>query len=497
MVSIGGMIEDVITLLTPKEMSAADAAAAASGIDSYGLMEKAGQAVAAAALRHHPQTRRFVVLCGPGNNGGDGYVAARVLAEAGAAVAVFALDPGTEPGGDAGRARYRCPLPALPLSDLVLRPGDTVIDAVFGAGLAREVPESLRTLISAVDATGVPVVSVDLPSGLDGRRGTPLGAAFRAKQTVTFMARKPGHLLLPGRSLCGDVEVVDIGIPWRIVRGAAGVLRVNDPLLWRHLLPAPDAGSHKYRRGHLAVFSGGASHTGAARLSAEAGLATGAGLVTVASPPDAVAVNAAQLTAVMVREIEDAAAIGEWLASSKLSAFVLGPGFGVGAKARDFVSALGGRPLVLDADGITSFRDFPDILFETYRGEPRLVLTPHEGEFHRLFPDIGEAEELSKVEKAIAAAQRANAIIVYKGADTVVAAPDGRAVINENAPPWLATAGSGDVLAGMIGALLANGMPAFEAAAAGVYLHGEAARHAGDGLTAETLVRGIRPLEPA
>ena len=496
MVSIGGMIEDVITLLTPKEMSAADAAAAASGIDSHGLMEKAGQAVAATALRHHPQTLRFVVLCGPGNNGGDGYVAARVLAEAGAKVAIFVLDPGAEPG-DAGRARARCPLPALPLSDLVVRPGDTIIDAVFGAGLAREVPESLRTLISAVDAAGLPVVAVDLPSGLDGRRGTPLGAAFRAKQTVTFMARKPGHLLMPGRSLCGDIEVVDIGIPWRIVRGAAGVLRVNDPLLWRDFLPTPDAGSHKYRRGHLVVFSGGASHTGAARLSAEAGLATGAGLVTVASPPDAVAVNAAQLTAVMVREIEDAAAVGEWLASAKLSAFVLGPGFGVGAKARDFVLALGGRPLVLDADGITSFRDLPDLLFDAYRGEPHLVLTPHEGEFHRLFPDIGEAEELSKLEKAIAAAERANAIIVYKGADTVVAAPDGRAVINENAPPWLATAGSGDVLAGMIGAVLANGMPAFEAAAAGVYLHGEAARQAGDGLTAETLVRGIRPLEPA
>ena len=489
------MIDDVTTLLTPQEMASADAAAAASGIDSYGLMEKAGQAVAAAALRHHPQTRRFVVLCGPGNNGGDGYVAARALGEAGAAVAVFVLDPVAEPGDDAGRASSTYPAPVLPFSDLAFTPGDTILDAVFGAGLARDIPETLRTLISAADAAGVPVVAVDLPSGLDGRRGTPLGAAFRARQTVTFMARKPGHLLMPGRSLCGDIEVVDIGIPWRIVRSAAGALRVNDPLLWRHLLPAPDAGSHKYRRGHLAVFSGGASHTGAARLSAGAGLATGAGLVTVASPADAVGVNAGQLTAVMVREIADVAAIGEWLAVAKLSAFVLGPGFGVGAKARDFVLALDGRPLVLDADGITSFRELPDLLFDVYRGEPRLVLTPHEGEFHRLFPDIGEADELSKAEKAIAAAQRANAIIAYKGADTVVAAPDGRAVINENAPPWLATAGSGDVLAGMIGALLANGMPAFEAAAAGVYLHGEAARHAGDGLTAETLVRCIRPLK--
>ena len=489
------MIEDHATLLTPKEMADADAAAAASGIDSYGLMEKAGRAVAAAALRLYPQTCRVVVLCGPGNNGGDGYVAARALAEAGARVQIFVLDVAFEPAGDAGIARRACPLPALPLSDLSLQEGDTIIDAVFGAGLARDVPACLREVIAAVEASGLPVIAVDLPSGLCGRRGVPLGGAFPATHTVTFMARKPGHLLMPGRSLCGDVEVVDIGIPWRMVRNAGGALRVNQPSLWRHLLPKPDSGSHKYRRGHLIVFSGGASHTGAARLSAEAGLASGAGLVTVASPPDAMGTNAGHLTAVMLREVKNPDEIGEWLASGKLSAFVLGPGFGVGAKARDFVLALDGHPLVLDADGITSFRDCPDLLFDAYRGETRLVLTPHEGEFARLFPDIGDAFELSKVEKAVAAAQRSNAVVVYKGADTVIAAPDGRAAVNENAPPWLATAGSGDVLAGMIGALLANGMPAFEAAAAGVYLHGEAALRAGEGMTAEALVHAIRPLD--
>ena len=489
------MITDLATLLTPKEMADADAAAAASGIDSYGLMEQAGRAVAAAALRLYPQTCRFVVLCGPGNNGGDGYVAARALAEAGARVEIFVLDVAFEPAGDAGIARRACPLPALPLSDLSLQEGDTIIDAVFGAGLARDVPTDLREVIAAVEASSLPVIAVDLPSGLCGRRGVPLCAAFRATQTVTFMARKPGHLLMPGRSLCGDVEVVDIGIPWRMVRNAGGTLRVNQPSMWRHLLPKPDSGSHKYRGGHLVVFSGGASHTGAARLSAEAGLASGAGLVTVASPPDAMGVNAGHLTAVMLREVENPDAIGEWLATGKLSAFVLGPGFGVGAKARDFVLALDGNPLVLDADGITSFRDCPDLLFDAYRGETRLVLTPHEGEFARLFPEIDDALDLSKVEKAVAAARRSNAVVVYKGADTVIAAPDGRAAVNESAPPWLATAGSGDVLAGMIGALLANGMPAFEAAAAGVYLHGEAALWAGEGMTAEALVHAIRPLD--
>nr|CAD6415151.1 bifunctional ADP-dependent NAD(P)H-hydrate dehydratase/NAD(P)H-hydrate epimerase [Rhizobium sp. Q54] len=482
-------------LLTPQEMAAADAAAAHSGIDSYGLMERAGQAVAAAALRLYPQTLRFVVLCGLGNNGGDGYVAARALASAGAVVELFALGDPDELKGDARAAFDACPIPSRPISQLTPKPGDAVIDAVFGAGLARTVPEELRQVMASVETAGVPVLAVDLPSGLCGRRGVPLGAAFRASHTVTFMARKPGHLLMPGRSLCGDIEVVDIGIPWRIVEGCAGSVAANDPVLWRESLPSPDSASHKYRRGHLAVFSGGASHTGAARLSAAAGLAAGAGLVTVASPADAMPVNSGHLTAVMLREVEDLASMRAWLANAKLSAFVLGPGFGVGEKARDFVLGMEGRPLVLDADGITSFRDHRDRLFQAYAAdEARLVLTPHDGEFGRLFPELAETGEMSKVEKAVAAARLAHAVVVYKGADTVIAAPDGRALINENAPPWLATAGSGDVLAGMIGALLANGLPAFEAAAAAVHLHGEAAARAGEGLTAETLVRHIRPL---
>jgi hydroxyethylthiazole kinase-like uncharacterized protein yjeF len=309
------------------------------------------------------------------------------------------------------------------------------------------------------------------------------------------MARKPGHLLMPGRSLCGDVEVVDIGIPSRIIHSSAGTIAVNHPVLWQQWLAQPNAQSHKYKRGHLAVFSGGASHTGAARLAAAAGLAAGAGLVTVASPVDAMPYNAGHLTSVMLRETETASAVRDWLAVAKLSAFVLGPGFGVGQKAVDFVLALGGQPLVLDADGITAFCSERNRLFDIYAdGGPRLVLTPHEGEFARLFPELSGNYEMSKVEKAVAAARLANAAIVYKGADTVIAAPDGRALINENAPPWLATAGSGDVLAGIIGAFLANGVPAFEAAAAGVYLHGEAALKAGEGMTAETLLHHIGPL---
>ncbi|WP_105400848.1 NAD(P)H-hydrate dehydratase [Neorhizobium sp. T7_12] len=478
----------VSLLLTPDEMAAADAASARSGIPSFDLMERAGQAVAAAALRQFPGALRFVVLCGPGNNGGDGYVAARVLGQAGAPVRVHHLGDPQKLKGDARQARELCDLPSEPLQAYRPVAGDVVVDALFGAGLTRDVPDIVADVIRWVGEARIPVIAVDLPSGLCGRRGVPLGAAFQAAHTVTFMTRKPGHLLLPGRSLCGDVQVFDIGIPARIIREVAGGTKENGPSLWRELLAEPGSETHKYRRGHLAVFSGEAGKTGAARLSATAGLKAGAGLVTVGSPSAAMPVNAASLTAIMLHPVDTVKDLENWLGSAKLAAFVLGPGFGIGKKARQFALALKDRPLVLDADGITSFKEKPADLFEAFAGwEPHLVLTPHEGEFARLFPDIAADDNLSKVEKAVKAANRAHAAIVYKGADTVIASPDGRAYINTNGPPWLATAGSGDVLAGVIGALLAQGMPAFEAAAAGVYLHGEAGKRAGRGMTAEDL----------
>jgi ADP-dependent NAD(P)H-hydrate dehydratase / NAD(P)H-hydrate epimerase len=476
-------------LLTPDEMARVDEAAISSGIPIYDLMVRAGYAVAATALRRYPQAARFVVFCGPGNNGGDGYVAATALKDAGASVAVFALGDPQRLKGAPAKALNSWSGEVKSIDIYEPAAGDVVVDAVFGAGLARDVPDALATLIGKARDMQLPVIAVDLPSGLCGGRGVPLGAAFSADCTVTFMARKPGHLLLPGRSLCGDIEVADIGIPWRIIEAQAGRLTENGPHLWRKLLPSAGAESHKFRRGHLAVFSGEASKTGAARLSAAAGLKSGAGLVTIASPADAIEVNAGHLTAVMLKQLDTVDDLSDWLQDGRLQTFVLGPGFGIGEKAKDFVLVLNDRSLVLDADGITSFKDEPQALFDAFSGgEPRLVLTPHEGEFARLFPDLAADETLGKIEKARKAAERAHAAIVYKGADTVIASADGRATINANGPPWLATAGSGDVLAGMIGALLAQGMPAFEAAAAGVYLHGEAAHMAGPGITAEDLV---------
>lgn len=483
-------------LLTPEAMARVDAAAAASGQDSFGLMIRAGEAVAAAALRHYPEALRFVVLCGPGNNGGDGYVCADALTRTGANVAVFHLGDPLRLKGDASLARNGFAGSSSDIATYAPVPGDVVVDALFGAGLARDVAPEVEALIRRVTDARLPVIAIDLPSGLDGLTGQVRGAAFQATHTVTFMARKPGHVLLPGRTLCGALEVFDIGIPWRHVTAEAGSLRVNGPELWQASHRALQAEDHKYRRGHLTVFSGPETATGAARLSAMAGLKAGAGLVTIASPGAALAANAVHLTAIMLASLDTAADLDLYLQDARRQSFVLGPGFGDPEKARAFAIRLGhaGRRLVLDADGITAFRQDRGLLTAAFAADaPRLVVTPHEGEFARLFPEIAEDAAGGKPQRALAAASALGAVVVYKGADTVIAAPDGRTAIEEQAPPSLATAGSGDVLAGIIGALLAQGLPAFEAACAAVHMHGQAALRAGAGLTAEDLVRAVLP----
>ncbi|UDF29517.1 UNVERIFIED_ORG: NAD(P)H-hydrate dehydratase [Roseateles sp. XES5] len=491
------MHHEIDTLIvTPEDMGRIDRAATASGLSSFGLMERAGQAVAAAALRLFPGALRFAVLCGPGNNGGDGYVAARALQEAGADIAVYTLGDAAALTGDAATAFAAFADATRPLADYVPRAGDVVVDALFGAGLSRDVPEAVARLIAAVGQAVLPVLAVDLPSGIDGRTGQVRGAAFEAVATVTFQCRKPGHLLLPGRAMAGTAEVFDIGIPARILARHAGHMRINNPAIWRLALPVQTGATHKYVRGHLAVFSGPATATGAARLSALAGLHAGAGLVTLLSPGEALSPNAAHLTGVMLKSLDSEADLAALIEDARLKTFVLGPGFGDAGKARRYVRQLAesGRSLVLDADGISAFRDAPDDLFALFAaGNPRLVLTPHDGEFARLFPDLAADKSLSKIERAQRAAARSNAVLVLKGADTVIAAPDGRALVNENAPPWLATAGSGDVLAGIVGAHLAQGMPAFEAAASAVWRHGAAGRKAGEGLIAEDLPGAIPP----
>lgn len=483
-------------LIPPATMAEIDADAIASGIPGLALMARAGQAVAAAALRHYPSVLRVCVLCGPGNNGGDGYIAARALDEVGVEVEVFHFGDLARLTGDALQARLLCPLTSRPLDAYQPRSGDLVIDALFGAGLGRDIPSAVSECIAKVGGVGVPVLAVDLPSGIDGGTGEVRGAAFVAQRSVTFVSLKPGHVLLPGREYCGAVEVFDIGIPGRIVEAHRGMLGVNCETIWRGHLIAPSAQDHKYRRGHVTVFSGPLTGTGAARLCAEACLRGGAGAVTLASRAEALAINASHSTAVMLIHIEDAPGLEAWLRDERHATFVLGPGFGDRALARTYADAIlgAGRKLVLDADGLTAFAEAPALVTRLKApAQSALVITPHEGEFIRLFPGIAQSG-IGKVEKARAAAAQINGIVVFKGADTVIAAADGRAAIETTAPPNLATAGSGDVLAGIIGAHLANGVPAFEAACAGVHRHGQAAIAAGTPMTAEDLLHHIPPL---
>ncbi|MGA2566280.1 MAG: NAD(P)H-hydrate dehydratase [Pseudolabrys sp.] len=481
-------------LLTNAEMAEADRLTIAGGVPGIDLMENAGRAVADAAGAL--PGRRVVVVAGPGNNGGDGFVAARYLAERGFAVRVSFVGDVNQLKGDAALAAKRWSGPIEQASPGSPSDCDIVIDALFGAGLDREVEGLPRAMIEAMNAAAAPIIAVDLASGVNGTTGAVMGTAVNAAHTVTFFRRKTGHLLLPGRLHCGVIQVAEIGIPASVLDTIKPSAFVNRPALWGRLFPRPRADGHKYSRGHAVVVSGGVSTTGAARLAARGALRAGAGLVTIASPREALSVNAAASLAVMVRPVDGAAELTAFLADKRRNAVVLGPGGGVGPAMREQVAAAlaSGAAVVLDADALTSFAEDPAGLaaMMAKRGGRATALTPHEGEFARLFNVIHQDPNVhAKLQKTRLAAQTIGATLLLKGADTVVASPDGRASIADNAPPKLATAGSGDVLAGMIAGLLAQGMPAFEAASAAVWLHGEAANEFGPGLIAEDLPEAL------
>jgi ADP-dependent NAD(P)H-hydrate dehydratase / NAD(P)H-hydrate epimerase len=478
-------------VLTSAEMERADRLTIAAGTPGFALMLSAGQAVAEAAM-DLVEEGPILVVAGRGNNGGDGFVAAAELAARGREVSVILLCERDSLQGDAASAAKGWKYPVLPFNPQAIGRPALIIDALFGAGLNRAVKGEPHDIIEAINANGAPVLAVDLPSGINGTTGAVMGVAINATETVTFFRRKPAHLLLPGRIHCGRVRVADIGIDSRVLAEIQPQTFENTPEFWRKSFPVPRIDGHKYARGHTIVVSGDIAATGAARMSARGSLRAGAGLVTLASPRDALAVNASALTAVMVRAIDTAVEFAELLTDKRLNTCVIGPGAGLGQRTRDFVlTALSAkRGLVLDAEALTSFAEAPDRLFEAIKAshDPQVVLTPHEGEFPRLFSDISNKHPLrSKLERVRAAAERSGAVVLLKGPDTVVASPEGRATIAANAPPWLATAGAGDVLSGMIAGLLAQGVPAFEAASIGVWMHGEAAREAGPGLIAEDL----------
>lgn len=486
-------------LLTNAEMGEADAFAVKSGVPSLTLMENAGAAVAAEIVRRFTP-RPVCVFTGPGNNGGDGWVVARLLLERGWDVWVEWLSAPEALKGDAAEMAKRFKGQAGPINAEGRDPR-LFVDALFGAGITRPLEGDAKRLADESKHFRKRVVSIDVPSGLDGTTGEPAGGraapCFHAGLTVTFFRKKPGHLLMPGRALCGEVVVSLIGIPVEALEEIKPTTWVNSQNLWGKSFPKLTLDSQKYARGHTVVVSGGPWATGAARLAARGALRAGSGLVTVASPVDALAVNAAHLTAIMLARADDGAGLAALLADKRKNSVVIGPGNGVsGETARKVEAALKSpAAVVLDADALSSFKDLAEALFAL--GRDGVVMTPHEGEFARLFAGVldpgagSRSPRPGRLEAARLAAKRSKMVVVLKGADTVIAAPDGKAAINDNAPPDLATAGAGDVLAGIIGGLMAQGMPAFEAACAGVWLHGAAAARIGRGLIAEDLPEAL------
>jgi len=476
--------ESKFALLTPLQMGDADRVTKASGIDGFGLMEAAGSAVAVAVGARWPM-RPVTVLCGPGNNGGDGFVAARHLEAAGWPVQLALLGSRDKLSGEAAHAASLWKGPLVPFSPESLEGAGIVIDAIFGAGLSRPLDGKALAMVESLKVRGIPVCAVDVPSGIDGASGIILGAAAPAALTVTFFRKKPGHLLYPGRGLCGDVEVADIGIPARVLDKIVPNTWENGPDLWQGDYPWPQPESYKYKRGEVLVL-GGEAITGASRMTAKAASRAGAGIVTLAAPARVWSIYATSLIDEIVHSFDGLKEFEALLADRRRNVIAIGPGAGVGASTRQFVLAALAtkRVVVLDADALTSFAEAPQDLFQAIVGP--CVLTPHAGEFRRLFHFEGD-----KLQRTRSAAKQSNAVVVLKGPDTVIAAPDGRAIINSNAPAQLSTGGSGDVLTGFVAALLAQGMPPFEAAAAAVWLHGAAATEFGLGLVAEDLANAL------
>ena len=452
-------------LLTPSEMAAVDALAPGFGVAGRQLMENAGRAVARAVARRM-RPCRTLVLCGPGNNGGDGCVAARLLQQAGWPVAIASLAP-PRPGSDAARMAARWRGPSAAFSPAEAARASLVVDAVFGAGLTRDVEGVVADTLRASSR----LVAVDVPSGVDGGTGAVRGFAPRAALTVTFVQLKPGHLLDPGRDLCGETVLADIGMPPERLEEIRPLAFANDPVLWR--VPRPQSGGHKYSRGLVTVL-GGKAMTGAARMAAAAARRAGAGMLTIAAASGADIYRTGE-AGVIVSE----APLDELLTDERRQVWICGPGYGRD-QARTALPKLlaAGRAVVGDADVFTAFAHEPDAL----RGVA--VLTPHAGEFARVFGDPGR-DRLAAARKA---ADRTGGVVLLKGSDTIVAAPDGRATINTTAPPWLATAGAGDVLSGIVAGFLAQGMPAWEAASAAAWVHGRAGLLAGPGMLAEDLL---------
>ncbi|GGF51896.1 bifunctional NAD(P)H-hydrate repair enzyme [Terasakiella brassicae] len=458
-------------LLSVAQMYEADQRTIESGISGIRLMEAAGSAIAREiTTRWSP--RKTVILCGPGNNGGDGFVVARLLHNKGWYVRILLLGERDNLKGDAKTNADRWPFETQPFSPDGIKDADLIVDAVFGAGLVRDVDGIVALTLKAAQQQNVPIIAVDMPSGVDGDSGQILGMAIQADITVTFCRAKTGHYLLPGRTLCGDVIVADIGIQDPIIEQIAPENTKNAPA---HLFPWPKTEGHKFDRGH-GVIVGGQQMTGATRLAALCARRVGAGLITIAARGTAYMVYRTCEPGNLVSNDN----LNEILADPRKNTVLIGPGLGIGEGRKALVKDLlnTDKNLILDADALTMLAGHN---WQNRAGET--LLTPHEGEFKRLFPDITG----SKLERARQAAHQSKATVLLKGPDTVIAAPDGRCTINTTGTPWLATAGSGDSLAGICLGLICQGLNSYDGACLGTWLHGKCAETGGVGLISEDI----------
>ncbi len=486
----------MLELLTADEMRRAEQITISSGTPSIALMENAGRGVAEEVVRRFPRGSKVLVCCGPGSNGGDGFVCARTLRERGYHVRLGLLCKPEELKPDPKEMARRWDESIEPLTPNSVDGAEVIVDAIWGSGLKGPVNGVVAEIIEGVKQRSLPVVAVDVPTGIDSTFGNVHGIAFEAVSTVTFFRRKTGHILLPGKRYCGDVRVTDIGIPTTVLPDVAPQTFVNEPDFWLRYYPRLKSDGHKYDRGHAVVVSGPMESTGASRMASRAALRIGAGLSSLATSKSAFYINAAQMTSVMLAVFEGAAGLADVLTSDpRRNSVLIGPGAGATLETRENVAAVlsSDATAIIDAEGLTAFEEQPQELFGLiHQRSAPTIITPHKGEFDRIFPELGNAE--SKLEQAKRAAEISGAVVVFKGPDTVVSAPDGLSAISEGSPPWLATAGTGDILAGMITGLCAQSMSPFDAAVAAVWMHAEVARTFGPGLIAEDMPDMFPPL---
>ncbi|MCY4237188.1 MAG: NAD(P)H-hydrate dehydratase [Rhodospirillaceae bacterium] len=488
-------------LLSNSQMATADAAAITGGKPGIELMENAG-AVVAREIRLRWRPRPVTVLCGPGNNGGDGFVVARLLSTAGWPVSVLHAPAPDRLRGDARIAfdRWMAAAPesaTVPWATSPLADAELIVDAMFGAGLTRPVDGKASEILAFATeraTESVPVVAIDMPSGVDGNTGACRGVVLPATLTVTFFRAKPGHALLPGAEACGDVVVRDIGIPSSVLDVIAPDVAMNDPSLWRHVRRAPEPRDHKYTRGHVLVIAG--NMPGASVLAARAAARSGAGMVTVGWLETAEGPRMDDLIvhlppSILRYRFSSMDEVAQFRRDRKVRATLVGQGFGLSCERIGQLVRLLAEPAnyILDADAVSAFEGDLEKFCRVIG--PETILTPHGGEFARIAGCDIQGADIDKLARTRTLAKTTGACVVHKGYDTVVADGDGRAVINGNGCPVLATAGSGDVLAGMITGLRGQGLPAFEAACAAVWIHADAARHCGSGMTADDLPDAI------